>query len=194
MKLIEQLQERSNYVCELCKSEGPLKIYEVPPTFMTKHDKNILICEKCISQMDKREELDPGHWKGLTEVMWSEVPALQVVAWRMLNRLRLNSWAMDSLDMIYLDDETMAWAKATGDHDNDGTVVLHKDANGNVLSNGDTVILIKSLDVKGSTANAKIGTIVRNIHIVDDNTEQIEGRIDGQMIVILSKYVRKQVN
>jgi len=38
---------------------------------------------------------------------------------------------------------------------------------------------------------AKIGTAVRNIKLVHDNTEQIEGKIDGQQIVILTKYVKK---
>ncbi len=110
----------------------------------------------------------------------------------MLNRLKQESWAMDSLDMMYLPDETLSWAKATGDHDNDASVELHKDSNGNLLQNGDAVTLIKSLDVKGSTLNAKMGTVVKNIRLVADNTEQIEGKIEGQVIVILTKYVRKQ--
>jgi protein PhnA len=124
--------------------------------------------------------------------MWSEVPGVQVVSWRMLNRLRNESWAMDNLDMLYLDDEKLAWAKSTGDHENDATVDLHKDCNGQVLQAGDSVVLIKSLDVKGSTLNAKMGTVVKNIRIVEENTEQIEGKIEGQTIVILTKYVRKQ--
>ncbi|MCE3282956.1 MAG: PhnA protein [Chitinophagaceae bacterium] len=70
---------------------------------------------------------------------------------------------------------------------------LHKDAYGVVLNSGDTVILTKSLDVKGSSVNARVGTVVRNIRLVPDNTEQVEGRIEGQQIVILTKYVRKQV-
>ena len=37
-----------------------------------------------------------------------------------------------------------------------------------------------------------MGTVVKNIRIVEDNTEQIEGKIEGQTIVILTKYVRKQ--
>ena len=115
-----------------------------------------------------------------------------VVAWRMLNRFRSESWATDSLDMLYLDDEKLAWAKATGDHDNDSSVELHKDCNGVVLQAGDTVVLTKSLDVKGSSLNAKMGTVVKNIRIVEENTEQIEGKIEGQVIVILTKYVRKQ--
>jgi len=124
--------------------------------------------------------------------MWSEVPGIQVVSWRMLNRLRNESWAVDALDMIYLDDDRLAWAKTTGDHENDGTVDLHKDCNGQVLQNGDTVVLNKSLDVKGSSLNAKLGTVVKNIRVVEDNTDQIEGKIEGQLIVILTKYVRKQ--
>lgn len=173
--------------CQLCQSEANLKTYEVPP-----QTSSILICGKCLAQIDKKEELDSNHWRVLSEVMWSEIPAVQVVAWRMLNRLKQESWAMENLDMMYLEDETLAWAKATGDHDNDGTVDLHKDANGNQLQTGDTVILTKSLDVKGSTLNAKMGTVVKNIKLVEENTEQIEGKIEGQVIVILTKYVRKQ--
>jgi protein PhnA len=124
--------------------------------------------------------------------MWSEVPSIQVVSWRMLNRLREESWASDSLDMMFLDEERLEWAKKTGDHENDLSVDLHKDCNGQILQDGDSVVLIKSLDVKGSTLNAKMGTVVKNIKLVNDNTEQIEGRVEGQLIVILTKYVRKQ--
>ncbi len=68
--------------------------------------------------------------------------------------------------------------------------ISHKDSNGNILVNGDTVTLIKDLDVKGSSINAKIGTAVRNIRLVHDNTDQIEGKVDGQLIVILTKFVK----
>jgi protein PhnA len=37
-----------------------------------------------------------------------------------------------------------------------------------------------------------MGTVVKNIRLVENNTEQIEGKIEGQVIVILTKYVRKQ--
>jgi protein PhnA len=151
-----------------------------------------MICDTCRAQIEKKAELISSHWNCLTESMWSEVPGVQVVAWRMLNRLKNESWAADNLDMMYLDDERLAWAKATGDHDNDGSVDLHKDCNGQVLQSGDAVVLTKSLDVKGSTLNAKMGTVVKNIRLVEDNTEQIEGKIEGQVIVILTKYVRKQ--
>jgi protein PhnA len=167
-------------------------VYAVPPQDHTTEENNMLICTKCTAQIEKKEELDSNHWKGLSETMWSEVPGIQVMAWRMLNRLRQESWATDSLDMLYLDDEKLAWAKATGDHEADSSVDLHKDAYGALLQSGDTVILTKSLDVKGTSLNAKMGTVVKNIRLVENNTEQIEGRIEGQMIVILTKYVRKQ--
>lgn len=192
MKLEELLKQRSGNVCELSGDTESLMIYEVPPAQNTGADGSILISEKCLNQIEKKEELDNNFWQNfLLTSMWSEVPAVQVVSWRMLNRFRNESWAADALDMMYLDDESLEWAKATGDHTGDGTIEFHKDSNGNILQNGDTVTLIKDLDVKGSTLNAKIGTAVRNIRLVHDNHEQIEGKIDGQMIVILTKYVKK---
>ncbi len=192
MKLDDVLKTRSENQCELCKSTEGLALYEVPPQDTRYEENCIFICPKCTAQIDKKEELDSKHWQCLAESMWSEVPGVQVVSWRMLNRLRNESWAAENLDMMYLDDERMAWAKATGDHENDGSVDLHRDCNGAQLLDGDTVVLIKSLDVKGSTINAKLGTVVRNIKLVKDNTTQIEGRIESQQIVILTQYVRKQ--
>ncbi len=193
MKLELLLQQRSENNCELCKSSDGVKLYEVLPQKSTSEENCMMVCATCLSQIEKKAEPNSSHWKCLTESMWSEVPGIQVVAWRMLNRFRSESWAADSLDMLYLDDEKLAWAKATGDHDNDSAVELHKDCNGMLLQTGDTVVLTKSLDVKGSSLNAKMGTVVKNIRIVEENTEQIEGKIEGQVIVILTKYVRKQL-
>jgi protein PhnA len=192
MKLEDQLIARSENKCELCKSENVVSLYEVAHAVHRDEDGCLMICAKCTAQIDKKEELDNKHWACLTTSMWSEVPGIQVVSWRMLNRLREESWAADNLDMMYLDDDRLAWAKATGDHENNAAVDLHKDANGQNLQDGDSVVLTKSLDVKGSTLNAKMGTVVKNIKLVQDNTEQIEGKVEGQLIVILTKYVRKQ--
>lgn len=192
MSIEAVITKRCKSKCELCNAAEPLKFYEVNSSNGTTADNCIMLCDKCIAQIDKKEELDSQHWKILSETMWSEVSGIQVLAWRMLNRLRNESWAMDNLDMLYLNEDNLTWAKETGDHENDGSVDLHKDCNGHVLNNGDSVVLIKSLDVKGSTINAKLGTVVRNIRIVENNTDQIEGRIEGQVIVILTKYVKKQ--
>ncbi|WP_432713233.1 PhnA domain-containing protein [Pedobacter sp.] len=192
MKIEEQLLQRSEKKCELCGSEDNLSVYGVPPHTNPTLEECVMVCGKCLAQIEKKESLDSKHWQCLTGSMWSEVPGVQVVSWRMLNRLRQESWAIDNLDMMYLDEATLAWAKATGDHENDSEVKFHMDCNNNVLENGDTVVLIKTLDVKGSSLSAKLGTVVKNIKLVDNNKEQIEGRIEGQLIVILTKYVRKQ--
>jgi protein PhnA len=192
MTIEQQLQNRSDNLCELSAATDSLTAYEVPPAINRGADGYILISEKCFNQIEKKEEPDADFWQVvLPTSMWSEVPAVQVVSWRMLNRFRNESWAADALDMMYLDDELLEWAKATGDHTGDASVQFHKDSNGNILQTGDTVTLIKDLDVKGSTINAKVGTAVRNIRLVHDNIEQIEGKIDGQLIVILTKYVKK---
>lgn len=192
MRLEQLLAQRSGGNCELCGAAGNNALYEVPPQDQREPENCIWACPRCIAQIEKKEELDKGHWNCLTTSMWSEAIPVQVVSWRMLNRLRDESWAADALDMMYLDETALAWARATGDHEGDASVDLHRDCNGQVLQTGDSVVLIKSLDVKGSTLNAKMGTVVRNIRLVPDNTGQIEGRIEGQVIVILTKYVRKQ--
>lgn len=192
MKLENIVKERSGGQCELSGETGNLNLYEVQPASGNEPEKLIYICDKALAQIEKREEPDSSYWEGILPTsMWSEISGIQVVSWRMLNRFRNESWAADALDMMYIDDETLEWAKASGDHEGDGSVQLHKDSNGNILQNGDTVTLIKDLDVKGSSLNAKIGTAVRNIRLVHDNHEQIEGKIDGQTIVILTKFVKK---
>lgn len=191
MSLLQQLQTRSDNKCELCTSDNDLHIYEVPPTSNPNTDNSILVCKTCLDQIEKTEQLDANHWRILAETMWSEFPPVQVAAWRMLSRLRSEGWAADSLDILYLEDENLEWAKKTGDHELDGTVEFHQDSNGTRLYEGDTVVLVKTLDVKGSTISAKLGTVVKNIRLVHDNTEQIEGKVEGQTIVILTKYLRK---
>lgn len=191
MSLETELKARSNKHCELCGAENNLSVYEVPPHPEQRTEDSLLLCEKCVLQLTKKEELDSAHWACLNESMWSEVPAVQVVSWRMLSRLSNESWAADAIELLYLDEPNLAWAKATGDHENSNAVELHRDCNGNVLQDGDNVVLTKTLDVKGSSLNAKLGTVVKGIKLVADNVEQIEGKIEGQTIVILTKYLRK---
>ncbi|RRN76801.1 PhnA protein [Pseudoxanthomonas sp. SGD-10] len=192
MKLEEQLRERSNNSCELCHAVEDLKVYEAKPDSITTAENSFLICANCLDQVERKAETDPNHWRVLSETMWSEVPAVQVVAWRILSRLKNEAWAQENLDILYLDDETLAWAKATGEEHGATATEIHKDSNGNQLLDGDSVVLIKTLDVKGSSLSAKLGTVVKNIRLDPNNHEFIEGRVDGQLIVILTKYVRKQ--
>lgn len=191
MSVEKSLQARSNGACELCESTANLSVYEVPPHSKGSENDSIYVCEVCKAQLEKKVPLDASHWSCLTTSMWSEVNAVKVVSWRMLNRLKAESWAVDALDMMYLEDEDLEWAKETLDHEDMGELEFHRDSLGNILQTGDTVVLIKTLEVKGSQAKANIGTAVRNIRLVHDNVEHIEGKVDGQSIVILTKYVKK---
>lgn len=191
MSIESVLQQRSNNCCELCASIQQLQVYNVSTESKGNPNESILVCAKCLNQIEKKEFLDTNHWQCLTTSMWSEHAPVKVVAWRMLNRCRAESWASEALDMVYIDDDLLLWAKLTGDHDQAANEGFHLDSNGNILQDGDNIALTKSLDVKGSTINAKLGTVVHNIRLVRNNNEQIEGRIEGQLIVILTKFVRK---
>ena len=189
MNITKTLEKRSNTSCEFCKATDNLQVYTAAPATEATSNDSLLACQNCCEQMDDNSKIDPKHWHCLKESMWSEVPVVQVMSWRMLNRLKAEDWALNLFDMLYLDEETLAWAKST-ETDQENSVV-HVDSNGTVLQTGDTVVLIKTLNVKGSSVVAKRGTAVRRISLVADNPEHIEGRVDGQQIVILTKFVKK---
>ncbi|MFC1685056.1 PhnA domain-containing protein [Pseudomonadota bacterium] len=191
MSVENALNARSESKCELCGAAADLGVYEVPPNSNGGADESVLICQVCRDQIENPEKVDVNHWRCLNDRMWSQVPAVQVMAWRMLKRLSAEGWPQDLLDMLYLDDETLAWAKATGEGESDDGALKHMDSNGAVLEAGDTVTLIKDLNVKGAGFTAKRGTAVRGISLVADNPEHIEGRVNGQQIVILTKFVKK---
>ena len=182
--------QRSSSQCELCTSKDDLNIYAVPdsPAGVEQH---ILICETCKTQIEDPEKVEPNHWRCLNDSMWSPVPAVQVMAWRMLNRLKSEGWPQDLLDMMYMEEDVKEWAAAGQTAEAGAGAIAHKDSNGAVIESGDTVVLIKDLPVKGSSMVAKRGTAVRRVSLVHDNAEQIEGKVDGQQIVILTKFVKK---
>ena len=187
----DTLQQRSGSKCELCSSAEELNVYQVPPELDGSAESCVLVCNTCNEQIDNPEQVDANHWRCLNDSMWSQVPAVQVLAWRMLNRLKAEGWPQDLLDMLYLEDEVLNWAKATGEGETDGETDVHKDSNGAILEAGDTVTLIKDLNVKGANFTAKRGTAVRGISLVADNPEHIEGKVNGQQIVILTQFVKK---
>ena len=193
MSIEKALHARSESKCELCSVVDALGVYAVPPAQSSNVDESLLICATCQVQIEQPEKIDVHHWRCLNDSMWSQVPAVQVMAWRMLTRLRGEGWPQELLDMLYLDDATLAWAQATGEGMSDDQTVRHMDSNGAQLAAGDTVTLIKDLTVKGANFTAKRGTAVRGISLVADNAEHIEGRVNGQQIVILTKFVKKYI-
>jgi protein PhnA len=98
----------------------------------------------------------------------------------------VHTWAEELLHSVELDDSVVSWALAAFEKKE-----IHVDSNGVELINGDTVVLTQGLNVKGANFMAPKGTIVRKIRLVSDDTGQIEGKINDQTIVILTKYVRK---
>ena len=66
-----------------------------------------------------------------------------------------------------------------------------KDSNGNILTEGDTVLLIKDLKVKGFQKDLKRGTQVRNIRLTS-NPEEVEGKVEGSVLVLKSVFVKKK--
>lgn len=187
----KSLRQRSNSLCELSGQGEPLLVYTLPPYQEEDVRHSVLMHKDLLEQISEPEKMQPQQWRCLADSMWSEHPPVQVLSWRMLHRLKHEGWPQDLLDMMFLDDETLAWAEATGDHLDDTDKIIHKDVNGNVLKDGDSIVLIKDLEVKGANFTAKRGIAVHNIKLVWDNAEQIEGRVEGQHIVILTQYVKK---
>ncbi len=191
MSVQKTLEERSSSTCELCTETDNLSVYKIPPSLNETVDNSLLICKTCLEQIEDADKVDANHWRCLNDSMWSEHQAVQIMAWRMLNRLRSEGWPQDLLDMIYLDEDALTLAKATGEDEEEEASVVHRDVNGVVLKAGDSVVLIKDLKVKGSSMVAKQGTAVRRISLDHDNEEYIEGRVGSQQIVIITKYVKK---
>jgi protein PhnA len=190
MSILQDLQDRSSNCCELCGSNSNLDLYLVPPKNDETVDNCALICSTCKSQIDDPDSAEANHWRCLNDSMWNENGAVKVLAYRMLHHLKAEGWPQDLLDMMYLEDDEKKWAKETILEEGE-VAIIHKDSNGVVLSSGDSVVLIKDLDVKGAGFTAKRGTAVRNISLVMDNADHIEGRVNGQQIVIITQYVKK---
>jgi protein PhnA len=190
MSIERDLIKRSASVCELCGSTENLVAYSVPPVKMDDLDHSAHICSNCHGQIENPDTMDANHWRCLNDSMWSEVPAVQALAWRMLSRLKAEGWPQDLLDMMYLEEDTLEWAKATGEGADDDAP-KHRDSNGIELKHGDSVVVTKDLNVKGSSIVAKRGTAVRNITLVKDDPTLFEGKVGGQTIYILCKFVKK---
>jgi len=74
----------------------------------------------------------------------------------------------------------------------EGEALVVRDCNGNVLVAGDTVTVIKDLKVKGSSIPLKQGTVIRNIRLVEDDAEHIEGNSDKiKGLVLKTCFLRK---
>ena len=192
MDLKQALNERSESKCELCAATDNLQVYEVPqsPVDNSDVDNHILLCTTCRDNINNKESADANHWRCLNESMWTPVPAVQVMAWRLLNSIKEEGWPQDLLEMLYLEDDVKTWAESGLVDSEEEENELTLDSNGTPLNAGDSVTLIKDLVVKGANFTAKRGTVVKNISLTS-NPKHIEGRVNGTRIVLVSAFLKK---
>ena len=165
---------RAANLCEFCGAADGLDAVAVPPAG------DVLLCPLCRGE----EDAPSGHWRCLEGAAWSDLPAVQLAVWRKLGTLD-QPWASEAREGMALSPNVQGWTEIAA-------AVTHRDSNGAVLAQGDTVVLIKDLPVKGAGFTAKRGTAVRGISLVADNAAHIEGRVEGQRIVILTEFVKKK--
>lgn len=177
--------------CEFCSSTENLSTYTVEPQDKKFPDNKITVCGTCKADLGNPAAANPNHWRCLSESMWSERIAVQVMAFRMLNQLKNEGWPLDLLEQLYLEDDAMEWARAgmPAEEEIDSTQPT-LDSNGTQLFDGDSVTLIKDLDVKGGGFTAKRGTLVKNISLTN-NPKHIEGKVNGIQIVLVAAYLKK---
>jgi len=178
MSINKTLLSRAENRCELCGSEDGLSEYTVEP-----REDALVVCETCLGTMDNPKE-NETHWFCLNDSMWSEVPAVQVMAYRVYRRLG----NQEQLDMMYMEDEVKDWAEEGLKAENAEPV---RDANGTILKAGDSVTIIKDLVVKGAGFTAKQGTTVKNIKMVEGDPTHIQGKVNGSTIFIISAFLKK---
>ena len=187
MSLESDLTGRSGGVCELCGMENARTACDVSPEADGSAEMAVLLCRTCLKGVTGVIE-DAPHWRCLSEAVWSTYAPVQVTAYRLLQRLSEQHCARDILEILYLEPAVLTWAKKSPTAN--VPEIIHRDSNGVLLAAGDTVTLIKDLPVKGGGFTAKRGTSVRRISLVEDNEHQIEGRVNGQKIIILTEFTK----
>ncbi len=184
MKLSQELKDRNQGVCELCNTNEANQGYVVTPKSGEKNEDMVAICSECEEKLGKDKE--GFYWRCVEGSIWSPEPAVQALSYRILNQYKDEEWAGSLLSAVDIDEPIVQWAMSAFEKQDE-----HIDAFGNVLANGDNVVLTQALNVKGTNFTASKGTVVKRIKLVHDNTDQIEGKINDQTIVILTKFVKK---
>ena len=97
---------------------------------------------------------------------------------------------MSDDDYVY-DEATGEWIPAAEAAAKAAVAVEVRDAVGNLLADGDSVVLVKDLKVKGAGQTLKVGTVIRSIRLTGDDQE-IDCRFDGiKGLVLRAEFVRK---
>ncbi len=188
--LPSNLIERSSNACELCgEHTESMTAYAIPPKNNDSIENEVALCSNCFNKISNADFSDLNYWRCLSGSIWSNVASVQTLSYKILSKLNTEDWAMEALESVSLDEAVINWANA--EDELEASKVIHKDAYGVILESGDSVILTQNLNVKGANFIAPKGIVIRKIKLVADNAEQIEGKIEGDTIVILTKFVRK---
>jgi protein PhnA len=186
MLISNELKDRNSDLCELCNAEPATHAYAVSPKNDDSIENQVALCSTCLNTLDKA---DAGfHWRCLEGSIWNPQPSVQALTYRLLQKYKAEDWANNLINSVDIDENIIQWAMSAFEVPD-----VHTDAFGNVLESGDTVVLTEQLNVKGTSFSASKGTVVKKIKLVHDNHEQIEGKINDQTIVILTKFVKKSL-
>jgi protein PhnA len=184
MSIEKELIARSGGVCELCGSSEGLSVLEVAPSDGSA-EQSIYVCSTCSEQINNSDSMDENHFNCLNDSMWSQTPAVKVMTYILLNRLG----RQDLIEMMYLEEPEQKWADSAVHAQ--ANKIVHKDANGVVLNAGDSVVILKDLEVKGAGFTAKRGTTVTRISLPSDIDDHIEGRVNGTKIFLKTEFLKK---
>jgi protein PhnA len=184
MSITSALKQRNQDVCELCNENTATEAYTVSPKNEDVIENQVAVCDTCLKMID--DENAEFHWRCLEGSIWNPEPSVQALSYRLLQKYKEEDWANNLITSVDLDEKVIQWAMSAFE-----VADVHKDAYGNTLQTGDNVVLTQALNVKGTNFTASKGTVVKKIKLVHDNTEQIEGKINDQTIVILTKFVKK---
>lgn len=102
----KDLARRAKSKCELTQASGvPLVTYEIPPVPNDPYfERCLLVSEDVLAQLEQPRSLRPGEWRHLNEVIWSDIPAVQAMALRILHHLApAEPWAQNLIEESYLD-------------------------------------------------------------------------------------------
>lgn len=191
MNLLEILTKRANSKCELCSSDSMLDVYKIPPKIKLSEETAVLLCNTCVEQIEGIKSLDVNHWHCLYESIWSDLAGIKVLCFRLLKRISNEMWARDLLEQLDIDASGLEWARAGIENEEPEDLTLPTlDSNGVRLADGDSVTIIKDLNVKGAGFTAKRGTLVKGISLTSD-PKHIEGKVNGVQIVLVAAYLKK---
>jgi protein PhnA len=170
-------------VCELCSSEEGVTLVELPVSDGSE-EQSIYLCEKCKAQIESGD-LDENHFNCLNDSMWSEVSAAKIMSYILFNRLG----RQDMIEMMYLEEDELKLAEQAVNAE--ANKLVYKDANGVELKAGDSIVILKDLEVKGAGFTAKRGTTVTRISLPADMDDHIEGRVNGTKIFLKTEFIKK---